>query len=158
MTLKIVALPARIVVGLQIRTKPMSAEIPALWPRFVPRVDEIGSTNEPRVSYGVMSTEDGPPMVLHYMAAVSVAAANSVPPDMTSLTLPAGNYAMFSYPFSDLGSGFRQIHERLMPASDYQQVPGALFFERYDERFDPGNPASTVEIYLPVFSRGAVKP
>ncbi|MEO8064561.1 MAG: GyrI-like domain-containing protein [Pseudomonadota bacterium] len=153
MTLKIVERPAQIMVGLQIRTTPMSPEIPALWPKFVPRIDEIANSNEARVSYGVMRHEAGPPRVLHYAAAVSVSAAGPIPAGMESLTLPAGMYALFSYPLSGLSKGFQEIFERLLPSSGYAQLPGQPFFERYGAAFDAGNPASQVEIYVPVRRR-----
>ena len=45
------------VVGLAIKTRPLSPEIPALRPRFVARIDEIENALEPDVSYGVMRYE-----------------------------------------------------------------------------------------------------
>ena len=150
MTLKIIERPAQTVVGMQIRTKPMSPDIPALWPKFVPRIDEIENTTEPNVSYGVMRHESG---TLDYAAAVSVTSPGRLPPGMVSITLPAGTYAFFSYPISALGKGFGEIHGQLIPASTYAQADGP-FFERYDERFDPRNPQSAVEIWIPVRPRG----
>jgi AraC family transcriptional regulator len=152
MTIQTLERPALTVVGLAIKTKPMSPEIPALWPRFVARIDEIENLLEPRVSYGVMRYEEGATPVLHYMAAVSVAAGGKAPDGMTALILPAGTYARFSYPLSRLGEGFAEIHGRLLPSSPFVQAEGH-FFERYDEAFDPGNPQSAVEIYLPVRRR-----
>jgi len=146
MTLKIVDRPAQTVVGLQIRTKPMSPEIPALWPKFVARIDEIPNPAEPNVSYGVMKLDAG---TLEYTAAVSVKAADRIPSGMVAATLPAGTYALFSYPLSGLGKGFAEIHNQIMPASNYQSV-AAPFFERYDEKFDARNPQSAVEIWIPV--------
>lgn len=150
MSLKTVERPAQTVVGLQIRTKPMSPEIPALWPRFVPRIDEIANPAEPRVSYGVMRHAAG---VLEYAAGVSVTKAEHVPAGMVAITLPAGVYAEFSYPISGLGKGFGEIHNRLIPSSGYQQADGP-FFERYDEKFDPTNPQAAVVIYIPVRPKG----
>lgn len=150
MTLKTVERPAQTVVGLQIRTKPMSPEIPALWPKFVPRIDEIAHPAEPRVTYGVMRHEAGG---LEYAAAVSVTKAERVPAGMVAVTLPAGVYAVFSYPISGLGKGFGEIHNQLIPASGYEQADGP-FFERYDEKFDPTNPQSAVGIYIPVRPKG----
>jgi len=150
MTLKIVERPAMTVVGLQIRTRPMSPDIPALWPKFVPRISEIPNTAEPQVSYGVMRHEGES---LEYTAAVSVAAADRLPPGMVAIALPAGPYALFSYPLSGLGKGFGEIHNQLLPASRYEQGAGP-FFERYDEKFDPRNPQSAVEIWIPVRPKG----
>ena len=146
MTLKTVERPAQILVGLQIRTKPMSPEIPALWPKFVARIAEIANAAEPRVSYGVMRYEAG---TLEYAAAISVTKAERIPAGMTAMTMPAATYAVFSYPLSALGQGFCEIRDRLMPASNYREAPGP-FFERYDEKFDPTNPQSAVGIYIPV--------
>jgi AraC family transcriptional regulator len=87
--------------------------------------------------------------VLNYVAAVSVSKTGVVPQGMESLVLPAGSYASFKYPLSGLGQGFGEIFNRLLPSSDLVQVPGPLF-ERYDEKFDPGNTGSLVEIGVPV--------
>ena len=148
MTLKIIERPALTVVGLQIDTRPMSSEIPALWPKFVARSDEVHDAREPKVSYGVMW--HGESMgVLHYMAAVSVVKPGRVPNGMTLLMLPAGKYTSLHYPLSRLANGFGEIFNRLLPSSGYTQGPGP-YFERYDEAFDPCNSNSLVEICVPI--------
>jgi AraC family transcriptional regulator len=120
-----------------------------LWPKFVPRIGEIETPRETRVSYGVMWHEPGPTADLHYMAAVSVETAGKIPAGMSSVDVPAGTYASFAYPLSGLARGFGEIFSRLLPESAYVQAPGP-YFERYDEAFDPANPGSLVEICLPV--------
>lgn len=150
MTLTTVQRPAFTVVGMQTRTAPMSPDIPALWPKFVARIDEIAHPAEPFVSYGVMEYHDGR---LDYLATVSVAAAAAEPPPgMVRLAIPAGTYAVFRYPLSQIAAGFGEIHEKLLPSSPYRQAPGP-FYERYDETFDPANPQSTVEIRIPIIPR-----
>jgi AraC family transcriptional regulator len=151
-SLQIFERPALTVMGLQIQTAPMSAEIPALWPVFVARIDEIEHAAEPGVSYGVMNFEAGENPVLHYMAAISVNGAGRQPRGMTRLTIPAAKYASFRYPLSALTQGFCEIFEQLLPASGYAQIPGP-YFERYNQAFDPANPASEVQICLPVRRR-----
>ena len=153
MTLKIFERPAFTVVGMEIVTRPRSPDIPGLWPKFVARIDEIENMREPRVSYGVM-WNGGSRDVLHYLASAAVAKPARVPQGMTMLTLPAGTYASFSYPLSQLGKGFGEIFGRLLPASGYAQAFGPLF-ERYDEAFNPGNADSMVEICLPIKKRDA---
>lgn len=148
----VVERPALTVVGLAIQTRPMSPDIPALWPKFVARIPEIRDPLEPQVSYGVMQFREGTPAPLFYLAAVSVSSHEPVPHGMQSLVLAGGPYARFQYPLGDLGKGFGEIFTRLLPSSDYRQAAGP-FFERYDENFDPGNPGSLVEIYLPVRGR-----
>jgi AraC family transcriptional regulator len=149
MTVKTIERPAQTLVGLQIRTKPMSPEIPALWPKFVARIGEIPDSAEPRVSYGAMRYDGG---LLEYTAAVSVAVADRIPAGMTAIHVPTGTYAVFSYPLSALGKGFAEINDKLLPGSGYQPVEG-WFFERYDEKFDPTKPHSAVGIYIPVGPR-----
>ena len=131
-------------------TRPMSSEIPALWPKFVARSDEVQNAREPRVSYGVMWHGESVG-VLHYMAAVSVLKPGRVPNGVTLLMLPAGKYTSFHFPLSDLAKGFGEIFYRLLPSSGYAQGSGP-YFERYDEAFDPRNSNSLVEICLPVKS------
>lgn len=149
MPLHILERPAFTVMGLHLVTQPMSPDIPALWPRFVDRIPEIERPTERNVSYGVMQS-DSPDMArLDYWAAVAVASPHRTPAGMESLVIPAGHYAVFRYPLSGLGAGFGEIFDTLLPSSSYEQVPGP-YFERYNESFDPGNPGSLVEIYLPV--------
>lgn len=149
MTLKIVERAALTVVGMEIGTKPMSPDIPALWPAFMAREAEIENRNERDVTYGVMSHREGTMQILHYMAAVAVAAPGPVPRGMISRAIPAGLYASFSFPLSELAKGFGEIFNRLLPASRFVQIPGP-YFERYDEKFDPADTRSVVEICLPV--------
>jgi AraC family transcriptional regulator len=149
MSIKVAAQPAITVIGLAIRTRPMSPDIPRVWPRFVPRIAEIEAQTDPGVTYGVMWHGQGSMDDLHYMAAVAVASPARVPKSMESLILPAGEYAVFSYPLSDLGKGFGEIFDRLLPQSGFEQAPGP-YFEHYDRAFDPGIPAARVGIHIPV--------
>lgn len=149
MAIEIIERPAITVVGMSIRTKPMSPEIPALWPKFVARIPEIQDQNEPRVTYGVMRDEKD---VLLYTAAVAVSAAGRVPQGMESFTIPASAYAVFRYPLSGLAKGFGEIFNRLLPASDYVQV-SAPYLERYDESFNPHDSSSAVQICIAVRRR-----
>jgi AraC family transcriptional regulator len=150
MTLEIVQRPAFTVTGMSILTKPMSPEIPALWPKFVARENEIEGRAEPDVTYGVMRHQ--PPDALFYMAAVQVPAGMRAPAGMECHEVAAGSYARFRYPLARLGEGFGEIFSRLLPSSGYVQAPGFLL-ERYDESFDPGNAHSRVEILVPVRPR-----
>lgn len=149
MTLHIVERPAITVMGLHIETQPMSPDIPALWPRFMSRVGEIGRRTEPQVTYGVMKSDPADMRRLDYWAAVAVPPNTRAPAGMESLVLPNAHYAFFRYPLAGLGAGFGEIFGTLLPASNYVQVPGPMF-ERYNEAFEPDDPQSIVEIYLPV--------
>lgn len=51
--------PAVRLVGLEIRTRAMSPEIPAPWPRFVARLPEIAGVAEPGTPFGAMRHASG---------------------------------------------------------------------------------------------------
>ena len=85
--------PALTVIGLRLRTVPMSPEIPALWPRFVARMGEISGQTEPGVTYGVMRSDGD---ALEYLAAVAVAPGSPVPEGMACVEVPAGDFARFA--------------------------------------------------------------
>jgi AraC family transcriptional regulator len=135
----------------------MSPEIPKIWPEFVARIEEIEGQAEPGVTYGVMWHEPGNMDVLHYMASVAVTTPARVPPGMECLAVPAGEWASFHYPLSRLCEGFGEIFSKLLPGSDWEPVPGP-YFERYDESFCPDEPASRVQVCLPVRRKPMVKP
>jgi AraC family transcriptional regulator len=150
MSIEIVQRPAFNVTGMSILTKPMSPDIPALWPKFVAREAEIEGRTEPQVAYGVMRHE--PPDALFYMAGVAVTEASRAPAGMVSREVAAGSYARFQYPLSRLGEGFGEIFNRLLPSSGFVQARGFLL-ERYDESFNPADANSLVEILIPVRPR-----
>jgi predicted transcriptional regulator YdeE len=149
MTVKIVERPALIVVGLHLRTKPMSEDIKAMWPKFVARIGEIQNKTEPGVTYGVMRHEEATFESFDYMAAVAVSNAHIIPDGLTRATVPGGTYAAFTFPISGLQKGFHEIFNHLLPGSGYVQTPGP-YYERYGETFDIADSNSPVEIYLPV--------
>lgn len=149
MALHIVERPAVTLIGMHLQTRPMSPDIPALWPRFMARVDEIRQRTEPQVTYGVMKSDPADMERLDYWAAVAVPPADAAPASMQKVVLPAGRYALFRYPLSKLGDGFGEIFGTLLPSSDHIQAAGPLF-ERYDEAFDSADPHAIVEIGVPV--------
>ncbi|MFL6627883.1 MAG: GyrI-like domain-containing protein [Burkholderiaceae bacterium] len=148
MTPSIVAQPALRLVGLQILTRPMSPEIPALWTRFVARLPEIASPSEPGVTWGAMQ-DAGDHLV--YLAAVQADAASS-PPDMTLLDVPAGDYAVFEFPFGEIGKAYPFIFDTWLPGSGYVEDARPLL-ERYGSDFCPDQPASPMQVRVPVRPR-----
>ena len=144
----IVAQPALRLVGLRIRTKPMSPEIPALWPRFVQRIGEIAAV-EPGVTFGAMQDAGGD---LLYLAGVQVDDGAAVPAGMTALAMPAGDVAVFEFPFSDIGQAYPFIFGTWLPGSGYEQDARPLL-ERYGAEFHPDQPASPMQVRVPVRPR-----
>jgi len=140
-------------VGMKIRTTAMSPEIPKLWARFAPRIGEVTSIAEPQVSYGLMVNFDPAQGRFDYMAAVSVQVPSPRLPDgMVALEVPACMYAVFTTTLTDIGSAFAHIYQRWLPNSGFKPADGPQF-ERYDESFDPADPNSRIEIYVPVIAR-----
>ena len=150
---KIVPQSALRLVGLQIRTRPMSPEIPALWPRFVARIAEIAPVLEPRVTYGAMQTPPDAPDALLYLAAVPAGPATPVPAGMTALDIPATDHAVFEFAFKDIGGIYPFIFQTWLPASSLVQADAPLL-ERYGPGFDPANPMSPMQVRVPVRARG----
>jgi AraC family transcriptional regulator len=146
MSVKTQQIPATTIVGLNIRTKPMAPEIPALWPRFVARIPEIENPVEKNVAYGVMRPLSD---ALLYMAGIAVSELGRIPDGMESVAIPAGNYAVFSYPISQLGKGFGEIYNKLLPASGLRVLPGPSL-EHYGADFKAHDPNAPVGIWIPV--------
>lgn len=144
---KLASKPAFTVVGLLLHTQAMSPEIPALWERFVPRMNEIQHQSELHVSYGLIGHFDQAAGKMDYMAGNAVAQVNQLPPGMTRWDVPANIYAVLETTLPKIGEAFDYIYNTWLPASAYQQVD-APCFERYSEVFSPDNPV--VEIYIPV--------
>ena len=138
--------PAFIVVGLLLHTQPMTPEIPQLWDKFDPRIDEIQHLSEPHVSYGLMESFDQMSR-LDYMAGVSVETADVLPEGMSRWNVPANTYAVFETTLPTIGDTFGYIYNTWLPASGYRQAAGP-YFERYGETFSPDNPI--LSIYIPI--------
>ncbi len=139
-----------VVVGMRIVTKPMSPAIPDLWSRFVQREHEISGVREPGATYGVMQMEPGDSGALSYLAGLSVSdQASPVPAGMTAVVIPAGQYAVFEFPLSEIGPAFDFMLNSWLPSSGYAPT-GSPTFERYGEDFDPSVPSSRLEVHIPI--------
>ena len=140
--------PAFTVVGLLIHTRPMTPEIPNLWQQFDLRMDEVPHLAEPGVSYGLMLM-DHDLGKLDYMAGEEVTQVGDLPAGMTSWDIPANIYAVFETTLTTIGDTFGYIYDTWLLTSGYQHAP-APYFERYSETFNPDDPESKIEIYIPV--------
>ena len=147
---EIVPQPAIRLVGLEIRTQPMSPEIPALWPHLVARLSEIASVTEPGVTFGAMRNESD--QVLVYLAAVPVSAGAPIPADMTAWDVPAGLHAVFEFPFGDIGRAYPFIFGTWLPGSLHQQDARPVL-ERYGAAFCPDQPDSPMQVRVPLRPR-----
>jgi AraC family transcriptional regulator len=149
MTPSLVAQPALRLVGLQILTRPMSPEIPALWPRFVARQPEIASPAQPGVTFGAMQ-EAGDDLI--YLAGVEVAGNAGPPADMSVVVVPAGDYAVFEFAFGDIVEAYPFIFGSWLPDSGYVRDARPLL-ERYGADFCPDRANSPMQVRVPVRPR-----
>ena len=144
---KLVSKPAFTVVGLLLRTRPMSPEIPALWDQFVPRMGEISHQANEHASYGLMGRFDQATGMFDYMAGNPVTQMTQPPAGMTHWDISASTYAVLETTLPKIGETMDDLYRTWLPSSDYDPVD-APTFERYGEAFSPDNPV--VEIYVPV--------
>jgi AraC family transcriptional regulator len=150
---KIVKLPGFVVIGKSIITQPASPEIPALWNDFLTRQQSIPDREkmllESGVSYGVMESSKEH---LKYLAGEAVVATALTPSGFDRFEIPENQYAVFSARLDSISSMFGHIYGLWFPNSGYKRGAGPEF-ERYGIDFDPSNPASRLEILVPVTRR-----
>lgn len=154
---RLVTLPAQRFVGLDaLVTSETMPQIPALWERFVPRIEGIAGKDGTEcygLSRGGVDAPDGTPC-LWYMVAVRVTPQAAVPHGMREFVLPAGTWAVFTHEghVSGIGATFDAAIATWIPAAGLKLLPGAGY-ERYDERFDGRTGTGPVDLYLPVEPR-----
>lgn len=149
MEAKIVKREAFAVVGLMHSGKNESNEIPQMWEALGPRLSEIPHVAVPDVAYGVCDNFDEGSGTFDYLAGIQVKRASDLPEGMASWHVPGATYAVFTCTLPTLGETHARIHSGWLPDSGYRRVPGPEF-ELYDGNFDPRDPDSRMDIYIPV--------
>lgn len=144
----IVSKPTFTIVGMKYRGKPKGDEIPALWRKFIPRIREIKYLTPSDESYGVMDNYDEKTGQFDYVSAAEVSKVVDVPEGMMSWDIPANKYAVLEFKFSEIQQAFQNIY-RWIPESGNERAPGPEF-EYYSPEFDPDNPDSLMQIYIPI--------
>lgn len=137
------------VVGLKYRGKNEHNEIPQLWQALMPRVGEIKNMVDEHVAYGICANMNESTGEFDYIAGFEVSTIKDVPEDMVSFEVPGTKYAVFSTTLPKIGETFDNAHHTWLPQSGYQPVGGPEL-EVYDERFDPQDPESLFDLYIPV--------
>ncbi len=145
----IVSKPAFIAVGLGYRGKNENEEIPKLWQGFGPRFKEIEGVIDGDVCYGICDNMDESSGEFNYVAAVEVSGGGDIPEGMVCWDIPEQTYAVFICTLPTIGQAFDHIYKTWLPQSGYKRACGPEF-ERYDKEFDPNDPSSEMEIYIPI--------
>jgi AraC family transcriptional regulator len=152
---RIVQKPAFLVVGMAGRFTPATtSRIPELWERFA-RTHML--TIRHRVGVHTLGIcIDADPATIEqagftYLAAVEVARVETLPDELTSVTIPANTYAVLTHTghISRLPDTVKQIWGQWLPASPYRHVP-APDFEWYDERWSPETGNGEIDVYVPI--------
>jgi AraC family transcriptional regulator len=146
---KIVEKSGFTVVGLKYRGKNENNEIPRLWQVLGPRTAEIKDRVDDYVAYGISANVDKSTGEFDYIAGFEVSPTQELPEGMVSFEVPGSKYAVFSTTLPKIGETFNNAYHTWMPESGYQPTGGPEF-EVYDERFDPQDPDSLFDLYIPV--------
>ena len=132
--------------------------VPALWHRFINRLDEVESRTD-EACYGLIITrperERSHPDELLYVAGAAVREVASLPEGMVRHEVPASTFAVITHrgPIADLPETIRCAMEEWLPGSGYRW--NLLEVERYDHRFSVESPEeSEMEIWIGVVPEG----
>lgn len=128
-----------------------------LWRNFRPRIEEItGRKGTDRFSVHVFEAGRSyanvePAAVFEKWAAVEAGTEALVPNGMESLHLPGGKYAVFIHIGTPqmFAKTFQFIFREWMPASGYE-IDNRPQFEVLGESYDPFDPDSQEEIWVPI--------
>lgn len=159
---RLVELPRRHYVGLGTRFVSILSPqangmhlIPRLWDAFLPRVGEVPGVVG-SATYGLCSAlpadaDRAHADEHHYLAAVEVEDPARAPAEMERRTVAGGAHLVYTHvgPLAGLAETMRRIYEVWLPASGHA-LREAPQLEIYDERFDPSDPASALDIAIPV--------
>jgi AraC family transcriptional regulator len=142
--------PERLIAGYSASyTFENQATIPALWNRFAPFIGKV-PTQLGTATYGV-SFNYRPGYGFDYLCGVEVRDTAALPPDFSSVRLPAGRYAVFTHNkhVSLIRETLDAIWRKWLPTSGCQAAD-APSFERYTESYDPPTGMGGFEIWIPL--------
>ncbi len=146
---KFVTEPAFTVVGLRMRTQPMTDAIPQLWQTLTERDAEIAHKAQPEVYFGLMQALDDEMSQINYMAGCKVTRVDELVDGLESWDVPAQTYAVFDATLPTLNETYDKIYTQWQPSAESEPLR-TPFFERYGPDFDASVPDSKIEIFIPI--------
>ena len=146
---RIVKRTAFTVVGRKYHGKNENREIPQMWDEFGPRMTEIKHVANPHVAYGVCDSLDSSSHEFDYIAGLEVSSTVEIPEGMVSWKIPEGKYAVFTCTLPTLGEAYQHAYHTWLPQSGHKRACGPEF-EVYGDSFDPRDPGSEMDIYIPI--------
>jgi len=125
------------------------ASIPSQWARFVPQIGQIPGRIG-KMTFGVCSSgkSEG---TFEYLSGVQVEKAEGIPPEFTTLQIPAQRYAVFTHSehVSLIPKTMDKILKQWLPDSGLAAAASPSY-ERYTEKFDPQTGMGGMEIWVPI--------
>ena len=149
MEIQVIERPAFTVVGLKHRGQAGSNEIPQLWQALGPRTGEVEDMADNTAAYGISANMDTETGEFDYIAGFEVSRTEHVPEGMVAFKVPGGRYAVFTTTLPQIGETFRNAYNTWLPQAGHQPTGGPEF-ELYDERFNPQDPNSQFDLYIPI--------
>ena len=125
-------------------------EVVALWEEFVPRIaNEIPDAEMDDDGYGVLMGYDELSGELSYMACVESDMTGPIPEGMRELSIPEGEYAVFTFPFIFLDGIYSYVYGEWLPESPYAHGEG-YDFEYYPAEFLPSEEDVLMQFFVSV--------
>ena len=145
-------LSALTVIGLLVHARGGETDLSAVWGDLGRRAGEIRPRAAPQAALGVTFNFQPAAREFDYLAGFPVEPGASPPPGMASIEIPAQTYAVFPCTLKTLMQAIHQANHVWLPASAYEHSGGPEL-EYYGDEFDPADPASRMDFYVPVRAR-----
>jgi AraC family transcriptional regulator len=100
-------------------------------------------------AYGISANMDPDSGEFDYIAGHEVSSAEKLPEGMVAFEVPGGRYAVFATTLPAIGETFQNAYHKWLPEAGHR-LTGGPDFELYDERFDPQDPSSEFDVYIPI--------
>lgn len=150
---KIIEKDKFMVIGLKYYGSNQNNEIPKLWGKFNSRIKEIENVVNRNVGMGVCEFVENftDESKFTYFACQEVNSFKNIPKGMEGLTVEKNKYVVFTHkgPVERLGDTYEYIYGTWLPKSGYEPAK-SHDFEYYDERFNPDDEESELDIYIPI--------
>jgi predicted transcriptional regulator YdeE len=124
-------------------------DVMALWEGFVQRIGEIPGAEMDDDAYGVIFGYDAINGEFSYMACVESDMTGPVPEGMRELSVPGGDYAVFTFQFDILDEIYGYIYGEWLPQSEYTHGEG-YDFEYYPAEFMPSEEGMLMKLFVSV--------
>jgi len=140
------------VVGLQTHYEGDDSVFSALWEEFGERWDEFEGLAATDEAFGVITDYHPGDETFDYLTGVATGPDADQPADFETVEVRGGTYAVFETTLPSLEADYAAVSGEWLPESDYDRR-SAPEFERYGGDYDPEDPDSPYEYFLPVTPR-----